>query len=76
MTASRVTTAYLAKSCAVLDKAAAICEILNVWITGRLIRQVWLAGKHLIHNLQTVKSGWLENTSSITSKQSFSGVRD
>jgi hypothetical protein len=40
------------KTCAIPNKATAICELLNVW---------------------SVKSGQLENTSSITSKQSCSG---
>jgi hypothetical protein len=38
------------KMCAFPDKAAAIREILNVWMTW-LVSQVWLVGEHLIHNL-------------------------
>jgi hypothetical protein len=37
--------------CAILDKAVAICEILNIQMTNRWVSQVWLAGEHLIHNL-------------------------
>jgi hypothetical protein len=48
--ASRVTTAQLAKRVP-SDKAAAICEILNIWITNSPVSQVWPAGEHLIHNL-------------------------
>jgi hypothetical protein len=39
------------KTCVVLDKAAASCEILNAQMTDGLISQVWPAEEHLIHNL-------------------------
>jgi hypothetical protein len=41
------------KTCAIPDKAAAICEILNVQMTDRLISKVQLVGEQLIHNLLT-----------------------
>jgi hypothetical protein len=50
MTVSRVTTAYPAKR-VFSDKAVAICEILNIWMTNGLVGQAWPAGEHLIHNL-------------------------
>jgi hypothetical protein len=55
-TVSRVTTAHLSKH-VIPDKAAVICEILNIRMTDG-----W-----------SVKSGHLDNTSSITSKQSCFG---
>jgi hypothetical protein len=50
VTLSRVTAVYLAKTCPIPDKAAAIYEILNIQMTNWLVSQVWLAGEHLIHN--------------------------
>jgi hypothetical protein len=35
------------KMCAIPDKAATICEILNILMTDRLISQVWLVEEHL-----------------------------
>jgi hypothetical protein len=37
--------------CAILDKAASIAAILNVWMINGLVGQAWLAGKYFIHNL-------------------------
>jgi hypothetical protein len=37
--------------CVFSDKAVAIHEILNVWMTNGLVGQAWLAGEYLIHNL-------------------------
>jgi hypothetical protein len=39
------------KMCVFLDKAVAISEILNVWMTNGLVDQAWSAGEYLIHNL-------------------------
>jgi hypothetical protein len=39
------------RMCAILDKATTIHEILNVWMTNRLVSEVWPVGEHLIHNL-------------------------
>jgi hypothetical protein len=39
------------KKCAILDKAVAIHEILNIWMINGLVGQVWWAEGHLIHNL-------------------------
>jgi hypothetical protein len=39
------------KTCAILDKAVAIHEILKVQMTNGLVGQVWPAGENLIHNL-------------------------
>jgi hypothetical protein len=37
--------------CAILDKAVAIYEILNVQMIDRLISQYRLSAEHLTHNL-------------------------
>jgi hypothetical protein len=39
------------KTCAIQDTAAAICAMLNIWMTDRLISQVQPAGEHCIYNL-------------------------
>jgi hypothetical protein len=39
------------KTCVFSDKAAAICEVLNVQMTNGLVGQAWPAGEYLIHNL-------------------------
>jgi hypothetical protein len=57
MTASRVTTEYLAKR-VFSDKAVTTCEILNVRTNNGLDGEAWQAGEHLIHNLYTVMFLW------------------